>query len=75
VASALARAQGDPSVICPACVNADTPERLNELVLAAPGFSVCDLEVHPLVDFVTMEEQLVDALKKAATLLGVGGGQ
>ena len=45
-------------------LNADTPEQLNELVLSAPGFSVCDLEVHPLGDFAKLADQLVDVLKK-----------
>jgi hypothetical protein len=46
-------------------LNADTPVQLNELVLSAPGFSVCDLEVHALGDFAKLADQLIDMLKKS----------
>jgi hypothetical protein len=46
-------------------LNADTPEQLNELVLSAPGFRVCDLEVHPLADFAKACDLFIDMLKKS----------
>jgi hypothetical protein len=45
-------------------LNAETPEELNALVLSAPGFSVCDLEVHPLADFAKACDLFIDVLKK-----------
>jgi hypothetical protein len=41
-------------------VNADTPEQLNKVILSAPGFSVCDLEVYPLTDFAKAADEFID---------------
>jgi hypothetical protein len=47
-------------------VNADTPEQLNKVVLSAPGFSVCDLEVYPLADFAKAADDFIDMLHRSA---------
>jgi hypothetical protein len=50
-------------------VNADTPEQLNKVILSAPGFSVCDLEVYPLTDFAKAADEFIDMLHRSAAYL------
>ncbi len=57
---------GVPDGMC--ILNADTPEQLNELILAAPGFRLCDLQVHPLVEFNKAVDQWTDLLNKSRNL-------
>ena len=46
-------------------VNADTPEQLNEVILSAPGFSVCDLEVYPRADFAKAADEFIAMLQRS----------
>jgi muconolactone delta-isomerase len=43
--------------------NADSPERLNDILTAAPGFPLCDLDVSPLADFAAQMERIGNVLK------------
>ena len=46
-------------------VNADTPEDLNDLMMAAPGGAFCDVQIRPLADFAKQMDRAAAALERA----------
>jgi muconolactone delta-isomerase len=46
-------------------VNAETPEDLNDLMMAAPAGPFADVEVRPLADFAKQMDRVAAAMKRA----------